>query len=183
MQPEYSKLAAIFLLSVCLYVFYKKYIEESNEPTQPETFESNKYVNHERISDISGDLKSVPNAVRLNKNVLEAPQPSNNQYELSNNVSFDHQFNPKDQLTSADLLPKDETKWEASNPTNAHHLDDKNFCASGHHYGINTVGSSLRNPNLQIRSDPVIKQVDIGPWHQSTITADTNRRYFELGEA
>lgn len=35
--------------------------------------------------------------------------------------------------------------------------------------GLDTIGQSLRNPNYQIRSDPVIPQSNTGPWNQSTI--------------
>jgi len=185
MNQDLTNILIVFLAVVAVFVLYKTYVHEDDTFTSSESaMESFNPVVHEQIQSVANDLKSVPNKVRLNKNILEAPQPSNGNFELSNNVMLDNtSFNPKDQLTSEDLLPKDESKWEASNPSGMNHLSDKNFCASGHHYGFNTVGSSLRNPNLQLRSDPVIKQVDVGPWHQSTITADTNRRYFELGEA
>ena len=89
---------------------------------------------------------------------------------------------PKDQLTSADLMPRDDSNkgWSESNPPVPGQLSDKNFLESGHHYGLNTVGQSLKNPNLQLRSDPLIPQKSVGPWNQSTITADTNRRPFEI---
>ena len=89
---------------------------------------------------------------------------------------------PKDQLTSADLMPREDAGkgWSDSNPPVPGQLSDKNFLESGHHYGLNTVGQSLKNPNLQLRSDPLIPQKSVGPWNQSTITADTNRRPFEI---
>ena len=52
---------------------------------------------------------------------------------------------------------------------------------AGHHNGINTVGNSLRNANLQLRSDPPISQVNAGPWMQSTISPDVNRKQLEIG--
>lgn len=40
--------------------------------------------------------------------------------------------------------------------------------------GVNTVGTSLRNSNNQLRSEPVNPQVDVSPWIQSTIESDNN---------
>ena len=88
----------------------------------------------------------------------------------------------KDDLSSADLLPNENgfSSWgDAAPETNA--LEGRNFLESGHHFGINTVGQSLRNANVQLRYDPSIPQVDVGPWLQSTIDQDTNKRQFEVG--
>jgi hypothetical protein len=90
---------------------------------------------------------------------------------------------PKDQLTSADLLPK-QGGWEASNPAvPMSSLSGANFLTSGTMYGINTTGSSLRNANTQLRSDPCIPRMNVGPWSQSTIESDNNRKYLEIGNA
>jgi len=51
----------------------------------------------------------------------------------------------------------------------------------GHHAGIDTVGQSLRNANLQVRSDPQIPITDTGPWNQSTIEATNVQVPFNLG--
>ena len=47
--------------------------------------------------------------------------------------------------------------------------------------GINTVGNSLRNANLQIRSEPANPRADVGPWMNSTIEPDLMRVPLELG--
>jgi len=52
---------------------------------------------------------------------------------------------------------------------------------AGYHYGIDTIGSSLRNANLQIRSEPPNPQVYVGPWQNSTITPDFMRVPLEIG--
>lgn len=87
-----------------------------------------------------------------------------------------------DELTSTDLLPNENgfSSWGDAAPEN-NALEGRNFLESGHHFGINTVGQSLRNANVQLRSDPSIPQVDVGPWLQSTIDQDTNKRQFEIG--
>ena len=58
---------------------------------------------------------------------------------------------------------------------------NRNLFESGHHAGLNTQSSTLKNANRQLRSDPLIPRRDVGPWSQSTIEADTNRRQFEIG--
>lgn len=92
---------------------------------------------------------------------------------------------PRDRLTAEDLLPKDaaNSKWAQVNPAGQGDVQGQNFLTAGFHIGINTVGQSLRNPNLQLRSEPPIPKVDIGPWNQSTMEFDTSRRHLELGEA
>lgn len=89
---------------------------------------------------------------------------------------------PKDTLTSEDLLPKDKySKWAEVNPEGQGELKDRNFVEAGWHFGINTVGQSLRNANLQLRSEPANPQVKVSPWLQSTIGPDVNRRPLEIG--
>jgi hypothetical protein len=81
----------------------------------------------------------------------------------------------------SDLLPKDmNSDWSNVNPANAD-LKNINLLSAGQLIGINTVGSSLRNPSLQERSEPIIPKTNIGPWNQSTIDADTLRRPLEIG--
>jgi hypothetical protein len=81
----------------------------------------------------------------------------------------------------SDLLPKDiNSDWSNVNPANAD-LKNINLLSAGQLIGINTVGSSLRNPSLQERSEPIIPKTNIGPWNNSTIDADTLRRPLEIG--
>lgn len=144
-------------------------------------------------SDNMDDLNAPAPAVReshsqvddvpFNTNVLEFAQPSNNYTPQGNFLPNDVPANcmlAQDMVKPSELLPQ-EGCFEESNPSIPAHLTDQNFLTSGHHAGINTQGSSLRNANLQIRSDPIIQRVDVGPWSQSTIEADTNRRMFEIG--
>jgi len=87
-------------------------------------------------------------------------------------------------LQAPDLLPTEEegsgNSWQETSPQSQGHITDQNFLESGHHYGINTVGQSLKNPNKQLRSDPPIPKVNVGPWNQSVVDPDTNRKSFEI---
>lgn len=81
-----------------------------------------------------------------------------------------------------ELLPKDmNSEWASITPA-SNDLKNQNLLDPSQLIGINTVGSSLRNANLQLRSDPVIPKVNnLGPWNQSTIDQDNMRRPFEIG--
>ena len=81
-----------------------------------------------------------------------------------------------------DLLPADNnSEFSKMNPSGAGDLMNVNLLRAGHHIGINTVGTSLRNANLQVRSEPPNPRLNTGPWNTSTITSDTHRRPLEIG--
>ena len=82
-----------------------------------------------------------------------------------------------------ELLPKDNnSEFSKLNPSGAGDLMNVSLLKAGHHIGINTVGQSLRNANLQLRSEPPNPKLDVGPWNSSTITGDPFRRPLEIGE-
>ena len=90
--------------------------------------------------------------------------------------------NNQKMMDPKDLLPTDSNnEWSNIMPNND--LKDVQMLNAGHHVGINTVGSSLRNPNLQVRSEPVIPQNNVGPWNNTTIEPDNLRRGFEIGSS
>jgi hypothetical protein len=88
---------------------------------------------------------------------------------------------PKDRLGPADLLPKDaaNSKWSMVAPSGQGDLMDQNFLTSGFHIGVNTQGSSLRNANQQLRSEPPIQK---GTWEimNSTIEPDMYRKPLDV---
>lgn len=89
---------------------------------------------------------------------------------------------PKDSLTATELLPTDaNSKWAQVNPSGQGELGDQNFLEAGFHMGTNTIGQTLRNANLQLRSEPPNPQVKVSPWMQTTIEPDSNRMGLEIG--
>lgn len=110
----------------------------------------------------------------------------NLQGSLSKNKAFQKQRKagcfPKEQLNPEELLPQDNANtWAQVNPTGSGTLKDKNFLQAGHHIGVNTVGQTLRNANMQLRSEPPNPQVKVSPWLQTTIEPDVNRKPLEIG--
>lgn len=91
---------------------------------------------------------------------------------------------PRDRLSAEDLLPQDaaDSRWAQMNPAGQGDIANVNFLTAGYQIGVDTVGSSKKNGNLQLRSDPPAPQVVVSPWMQSTIEpSDTNRRPLEIG--
>ena len=92
---------------------------------------------------------------------------------------------PRDRLTAGDLLPKDaaDSKWARINPSGTGDIHDQNYLTAGYHVGINTVGQSLRNANLQLRSEIPNPQNAVGPWMISTIEPDLRQNTLEIGSS
>ena len=89
---------------------------------------------------------------------------------------------PRDQLTPSELLPKDQgSVWAEQNPMGTGSLKGKNFLSAGALIGVNTVGQSMRNANLQVRSEPPNPQVAVSIYNQSTISPDISHRPLEIG--
>jgi hypothetical protein len=82
----------------------------------------------------------------------------------------------------SDLLPQDaNSQWAELNPIGNGSVAMPDLLRAGHHIGLDTIGQTLKNANLQLRSDPIIEKKDIGPWNQSTYEADYGRVPLEVG--
>lgn len=118
---------------------------------------------------------------QVQSNVQPADEKDNELYSSVNET----QAMPKmanNIQNSSDLLPVDNnSQWAQLNPAGSGELASINLLKAGYHIGIDTVGQSLRNANLQIRSEPPNPQLSVGPWNNSTITPDLMRTPLELG--
>ena len=136
----------------------------------------------------SNNVTAVKPQLGMGKNEVFSSVPSkdeepktNNKFGLHGN-QYPTDCYPKDTLTAAELLPSDaNSKWAQVNPAGQGELGDQNFLEAGFHIGTNTIGQTLRNPNLQLRSEPSNPQVKVSPWMQTTIEPDSNRRGLEIG--
>ena len=147
-----------------------------HNPVNPETDEDNEYAATAPASSCSTDYTA------------SEPLGQNETFKfIGNDVkgspsTLPKDCFPKDQLSPAELLPGDaNSTWAQVNPAGQGDLRDKNFLAAGQHVGINTVGQTLRNANMQLRSEPPNPQVKVAPWNQTTIEPDSNRRPMEIG--
>lgn len=131
---------------------------DSVEPSQP--FNSDGY----------NSIDSYAKATGIQSSIIQPPMSDNRQQSIQN---------------PAELLPRPEGQgqWAVSTPNGQGELMNINLLKAGFHAGINTIGSSNRNANLQLRSEPPNPQIYSGPWNNSTITQDAVRRpVLEIGQ-
>jgi hypothetical protein len=89
---------------------------------------------------------------------------------------------PRAQLTPVELLPADQHSiYAQQNPMGTGSLKGKNFLSAGALIGVNTVGQSLRNANLQLRSEPPNPQTPVSIFNQATIGPDISHRPLDVG--
>jgi hypothetical protein len=178
-------LLSFVLVVMCLLVLFY-FVNENNksltkkmemmENQVTEKFQDDSLVGREDFEVKPSDpVNETPKVI--DQNVYD----SKNSFSLNDN-QFPNDCFPKDQLNPAELLPADANSlWAQVAPNGQGELGDQNFLDAGFHVGINTVGSSMRNANLQLRSEPPNPQVAVSPWLQSTIQPDLMRRGLEIG--
>ena len=104
--------------------------------------------------------------------------------DVSKPADSNHPALPNDPALPKDLLPTDDNKeWASLNPVNMNQgsILAGDMLQAGYHIGLDTIGQTLKNANLQLRSDPIIPKVDVGPWNQSTYEPDYGRVPLEIG--
>lgn len=184
-KSTYLGVAAVLLIGAIVYML---------DPTLGGTIRGPMKILPSRVPEGFTDVpSSAPAALAEPTGYVESDGDAADQY--SSVAKFDETINPtgdsgnqqpngcfpRKQLSPSELLPKDNnTLWAQMNPGTSGDLAGVSLTAAGSHLGIRTQGSSNKNPNLQLRPDPVIPQVAVGPWNQSTIQPDTMRRGFEL---
>jgi hypothetical protein len=133
------------------------------------------------------EAKQVQNAVQADSGVQpSAPLGDNEEYAkvhgLQSRDAGMSNCSKQSMQDPASLLPKDEnSEWARLNPSGNGTLDNVNLLKAGYNIGIDTVGNTLRNANLQVRSEPANPQVNVGPWNNTTIAPDLMRVPLEIG--
>ena len=169
-------IVSVIALIVCLYVLnilYKYFISKGS--AGPESLNSLNY------SQYSNGQSVVPPGGVISTEIQAADEKTN---ELYSNVNETQQLSSQTQpiQSSNELLPTDtNSQWAQLNPSGTGELASINLLKAGYHVGIDTVGQTLKNANLQIRSEPPNPQLSVGPWNNSTITPDLMRTPLELG--
>lgn len=92
-------------------------------------------------------------------------------------------YNAQNVANPSDLLPVDQnSQWATLNPVNNSHPQIPDLLQAGNLIGLDTIGQTMKNANLQLRSDPFIAKQNVGPWNNSTYEADLGRVPLELGQ-
>ena len=166
----------------------KDILKRNNEPSS-NSVASNSYVDLDRASNsVQGSIRpndDSPGYATTSGTYLAAKGEEGFVGDANNDFDDGNSCFIRDRLTSSDLLPLDSgnSKWADINPSGSGLLGDQNFLTAGYHVGINTIGQSLRNANLQLRSEPPNPQVAVSPWGISTIEPDVRAVAFEIGSA
>lgn len=175
---------SIIILLFALYVLYMIYDYVSNKSSfgsENVTSSMNPaYQNGTGIRMMNGDGSGPVASNTAGQNEVFAPA---NGIQSSMVPTGGSSVNPN--ITNpSDLLPinSPNSQWSELNPTGKGELSNINFLKAGYHIGIDSIGQTMRNANLQLRSEPANPQVNTGPWNQSTIAADTIRPAFEIGQ-
>ena len=128
---------------------------------------------------IAGGAAPVGGEASLGQNEVFANVPSGSQtstYGLSPVARANANYDP------SELLPKDvNSQWAQLNPAGSADFKNVNLLKAGHLIGIDTVGSTLRNANLQERSEPPNPTSAVSPWMNTTIEPDLMRLPLEIG--
>tara|TARA_B100000900_G_C20597744_1_gene724106 strand:- start:3760 stop:4395 length:636 start_codon:yes stop_codon:yes gene_type:complete len=129
------------------------------------------------------DFASVPGAPAASESLSDGQAVPKSVENMGRTPSSCY---PQPSLTSEDLLPKEDSQaikdFNVAKPAGEGILNGVNLLDSGFHIGVNTVGQSLRNANLQIRSEPPNPQVQVSPFLNTTIGPDLMRKPLEDGE-
>jgi hypothetical protein len=166
----------------------KEILKKNNEPSS-NSVASNSYVDLDRASNsVQGSIRpndDSPGYATTSGTYLAAKGEEGFVGDTNNDFDDGNSCFIRDRLTSSELLPLDSgnSKWADINPSGSGLLGDQNFLTAGYHVGINTIGQSLRNANLQLRSEPPNPQVAVSPWGISTIEPDVRAVAFEIGSA
>ena len=155
-------LAGIIFVGITVYALYHIY----------------QYLNNKGM--IGGEMMTGNNVnAYTNKPKVTGPRPAeaegSNEVFASVNGSGGNIATkmPASTQNPSDLLPKDtNSQWSQLNPIGKGDLSNINLLKAGSHIGIDTVGTSLRNANLQLRSEEPNPVVNTGPWNQTTMEAD-----------
>ena len=126
---------------------------------------------------------SVPNGQNLRKQ--PSVKETSAQYVVNAPETVPNQaggYAAQSVASPSDLLPQDQnSQWAALNPSSLNQGGMPDLLQAGYHIGLDTIGQSLRNANLQLRSDPIIPKQEVGPWNLSTIEPDLGRVPLEIG--
>ena len=121
----------------------------------------------------SDSSANTPNGINIEPDVYATAAANTN---VTGGYDFNSTTNP------SDLLPQDKnSEWAALNPVNQGNAAMPDLLQAGYHIGLDTIGQTLRNPNYQLRSDPIIPKAEVGPWNKSTIEPDLGRVPLEVG--
>jgi hypothetical protein len=179
----------VLLTAVAAFVliyFINTYSKQKGSVKMAMTASSNSSPLPQDFKDAPGVENTMGNCSSSSAVPAETSGNNSDHASISGIQTSDHGLPPsctqKSVVDPVSLLPKDSnSEFSRLNPSGNGDVANVSLLRAGALTGIDTVGQSLRNANLQLRSEPANPQLQVGPWHQSTITPDFNRRPLEIG--
>tara|TARA_B110000977_G_scaffold201113_1_gene294206 strand:+ start:8507 stop:9037 length:531 start_codon:yes stop_codon:yes gene_type:complete len=168
-----QQITIIMLVSAISYLMYTKYCNTSSEP----------YADYEELQD-TADLNEAVEPVKGDTQITNNVKPyvaDSDKLDLSlgsEPINLGKCGNGG-QFISSNLLPKNDPQLEDSFSDFKPSLEGKNF-VDAYKFVFGSQSQSLRNPNYQLRSDPMNPQENVCPWMQSTIYPE-KRRALDIG--
>jgi hypothetical protein len=175
---NYGPVGLILLISVAIYVVYliNNYVTgKSSYGSEMMTADMNKAYKGQQTGSGAPPVPANPSGQNEVFSSVNGVQSSIVQPVAG--CASPNMTNPSDLLPSS----SPNSQWSELNPSGKGELSNINFLKAGYHIGIDTIGQSLRNANLQLRSEPPNPQLNTGIWNQSTITPDFIRPPLEIG--
>jgi len=177
LQKTFKAHHVLLLLGVIIlvYVIFKY---SSNKNLMPENYSSNNRRASGNANSYSPSSSAPPSGANENTFFVDyspVNASDSNLAGMPSNCTGNNTNNP------SDLLPKDGNSAWGLQPMGSGDYLGVNFLNAGYLTGVDTVGSSLRNANLQVRSEPPNPQLIVSPWHNTTIEPDTFRQPLEIG--
>lgn len=170
---------ALLLLACFIVYYYYSYIHGKSMGVEMISSDMNKAYNDSTISD--GGSRGPGPSPNTEVNTGNFAPINGVQSSI---IPPSGQCNSAAIQNPAELLPhaQKDPKWSVLTPSGEGELANINLLQAGYHAGIDTIGSSLRNANLQVRSEPPNPILtNLSPWNISTITPDTGRPALEIG--
>jgi len=171
----------VFLVLIMVLSMYSNSKSRRLDAMSSLTEPNSSYDSYQQPSSNYGEFsnnqntQSFPSSVEDSTTMLSSVVPSFSTQEKNEEFSGSI-TNPMD------LLPTDDkSEWASLNPVNSGNIAMPDLLQAGYNIGLDTIGQSLRNANLQLRSDPIIPKQEVGPWNLSTIEPDYGRVPLEIG--
>lgn len=147
---------------------------------------SEKFIkNSGKINSSDNERRNELDAIEYFQNAGNAGNAENGNNEISEEVNYNSDNNNNvnnnnnihssilpsscNTISSAELLPSDPDQFS---------IENVNFINDGE-LRVGIISQTLRNANLNLRSEPPNPQVQVSPWLQTTIEPDLNRKPLE----
>lgn len=97
-------------------------------------------------------------------------------------ASLPNGYKPLSTVSAADLLPLDANdRWSKENNLSGLKMPD--LMSAEFMTGIDTIGQSLKHPNLQVRADPPIPRLSGNLWNNSDVDSDYVKAELDIGRS